>query len=295
MDITVIYYNKEKNLDIRPALNALVNQKTGCNYQVIVVDDHSENPYLKNIEDMPLQLISAGRKTGWINLLSMAIEHAKYDILAVTDCHCIVAENWLESISGNFGDNDIVSGFVDQGDSFKARFSVLTTHYAFAGGERKTLDNIFDGNFAVRKDYLKGYLHEFSAGRNIGQGAAAYVLARRIIKNGGTIRHEPGIKVWHRSEGFTQSLYMWCFIFGPNSVSARRIEPGLKGAKYLKYGPLVPFIFTAGRWLSLTKTFFTHWQKCGIRIYELPVCFLWYNICLIAYFLGVSFALLRGE
>jgi glycosyltransferase involved in cell wall biosynthesis len=295
MNITVIYYNKEKKRDIKPAINALVNQKTDFNFQVIVVDDYSQNPYLKNIEDMPLQLISIGHKTGWINLLNLAIDQAKYDILAITDCHCIVSENWLESISKYFGDSNIVSGFVDQGNSFKARFSVLTTHYDFAIGERTTLDNIFDGNFVVRKDYLKEYLNEFSAEQNIGQGTAAYVLAQRISKNGGLIRHEPEIRVWHRSEGFAESLYMWCFIFGPNSVSARHIEPRLKGAKYLKYGPFIPFIFTAGRWLSLTKTFFSNWYKCGIRIYELPVYFLWYNVCMIAYFLGVSFALLKGE
>lgn len=295
MDITVIYFNKEKRRDIKPAVDALINQETECNYQIIVVDNCSQNPYLKKIEDMPLNLISIYHKTGWINLMNHAIDQAKYDILAITDSHCVVSENWLESISENFGDSNIVSGFVDQGNSFKARFSVLTTHYDFASGESKTLDNIFDGNFVVRKDYLKNYLNQFSASRNIGPGAAANVLARRMISNGERIRHEPKIKVWHRSEGFAQSLYMWGFIFAPNSIAARRIEPSLKGAKYLKYGPLTPFIFTAGRWLSLTKTFCSNWHKCGIRIYELPVYVLWYNFCVIAYFLGVSFALLNGK
>lgn len=295
MKITVIYFNKENKRDIEPDINALMNQETDCHYQIIVVDNCSKNPYLKNIEDMPLQLISTDHKTGWINLMNLAIEQAKHDILAITDSHCIVSKNWIDSICNNFGDSNIVSGFVDQGNSFKARFSVLTTHYDFAIDERTTLDNIFDGNFVVRKDYLKDYLKEFFADQNIGPGAAVYVLAQRIINNGERIRHEPEIRVWHQSEGFAQSLYLWGFIFGPNSITARRIEPSLKGAKYLKYGPLIPFIFTTGRWLSLTKTFFSHWHYFGIRMYELPVYFLWYNICMIAYFLGVSFALLKGE
>lgn len=295
MDVTVIYFNKEKKRDIKPAIDALVNQVTDCNYQIIVADNCSQNPYLKNIEDMPLDLISIRQKTGWIHMMNLAMDQAKYDILAITDSHCVVSENWLESIRKHFGDSDIVSGFVDQDHSFKARFSVLTTHYDFAIGERKTLDNIFDGNFVVRKDYLKDYLKEFSTNQDIGPGAAANVLAHRMIKNGGRIRHEPEIKVWHRSEGFAQSLYMWGFVFGPNSIDARRIEPSLRGAKYFKYGPLIPFIYTAGRWLGLTKIFFSNWHKCGIRIYEIPVYFLWYHFCLIAYFLGVSYALLHGN
>ena len=85
MDITLIYFNKEKKRDIKPDINALMNQETDCNYQVIVVDNCSKNPYLKNIEDMPLQLINIDHKSGWINLMNLAIEQAKYDILAITD------------------------------------------------------------------------------------------------------------------------------------------------------------------------------------------------------------------
>ena len=47
MDITLIYFNKEKKRDIKPDINALMNQETDCNYQVIVVDNCSKNPYLK--------------------------------------------------------------------------------------------------------------------------------------------------------------------------------------------------------------------------------------------------------
>jgi len=287
MEISVIICNREKDQDLIPCVEAVLNQKYDNTFEVILIDDCSKNESLPSLQNMPVTVIEKENHTGWFGSLKLAVETAKYDILAFADSHCIVGKEWLKKIHDVFDDKNIMSGYANHGKSFKQKFSQLFTHSEFSSLEKKNIQNIFDGNFVVRKDYLKEIFSCLPIDEKVSDGAGAIILANAVIKSGNHISHEPEIKVFHLSENFRQSMKQWFYGFGPNTITIRRLDPGSKGAKYLKLGLLAPFVLAIGRWVSLSRKFAISWKKFNMRIFELPIYFLWYNACIFAYLLGM--------
>jgi MoaA/NifB/PqqE/SkfB family radical SAM enzyme len=293
MAISVIIFNKEKNQDLIPCVESVLKQKFDKPFEVIIIDNFSQNNCLDLLKNMPLYVIKNKKKAGWFKVLQIAAETTKFDILAFTDSHCVVDEDWLRKIDESIVGKNVFSGNVYHGKGFKEKFSQLFTHFEFSSLERKNIKNIFDGNFVIRRNFLKSVFKDLPLNASVDDGAGAMILANTILRNGGQICHEPDVKVFHISETFWKSMRQWFFVFGGNTIFIRKFDPKSKGAKYLKLGFLAPFIFALARWISLSKNFFTSWKAFGMKIYELPVYFLWYNACIFSYFLGMTTAMVK--
>lgn len=287
MAISVIICNKEKKQELNSCVEAVLKQKFDKPFELILIDNFSQNRCLDSLQNMPLHIIKNKEKAGWFNVLQTAAEISKFDILAFTDSHCVVDEDWLRKIDEAIADKNVFSGNVYHGQGFKEKFSQLFTHFDFSSLKRKNSNNIFDGNFVIRKDFLKSLFKNLPVNANVDDGAGAMILANTILRAGGQICHEPDVKVFHISETFWKSMRQWFFVFGGNTIFIREFDPKSKGAKYLKLGLLAPFIFALARWISLTKKFVTSWKAFDMKLYELPVYFLWYNACIFSYFLGM--------
>jgi cellulose synthase/poly-beta-1,6-N-acetylglucosamine synthase-like glycosyltransferase len=86
-------------------------------YEVIVVDDHSESPEKeklgKAIFSLPaVQLHHSDRRPGKKQALAMGIEKAKYDLILCTDADCHPAgPDWIKTMVACLEDNDVVLGY----------------------------------------------------------------------------------------------------------------------------------------------------------------------------------------
>ena len=284
---SVIICTDETGVDLRPCVRAALNQEYGGTFEVIVIDDGTRNESISLLETMPATIVRKDRPRGWPDSVAIAAEKARHDILAFTDSDCIVPKNWLRLMSNCLENRDIVTGNLRHGNAFSEKFSHLFTHFHFASGVPRVAPILNDGNFAIRKDLLKHCLLEFPPDARIGGGAGAVLLAGIIRRKGIPIRLDPQLEVYHKSEDFLESLRLWFFVYGPNTLDIRRFNPEAKGAGFLKLGFLSPFVFGAGRWLSDMSRFARSWKRFGFCRHELPLCVVWYSACAAAYFLGM--------
>jgi cellulose synthase/poly-beta-1,6-N-acetylglucosamine synthase-like glycosyltransferase len=117
VSIIVAFRNEESNL--ASLLEGFINQNYAGNFEVILVNDHSEDNFFDEISkfsdkrihlfDLPDSL--QGKKSA----IRYAVSKAKGDILVFTDADCIVNENWLRIMISEIesGDYKMICGPVE--------------------------------------------------------------------------------------------------------------------------------------------------------------------------------------
>ncbi|MCD6366994.1 MAG: glycosyltransferase [Bacteroidales bacterium] len=133
LSVVVACRNEAKNLP--PLAETLKNQ----NYpheklEVILVNDHSTDDTIAVLKKInfsdnrfrPLHLV--GNESGKKAAIRMGIEHALGEIIATTDADCLVPENWLSGIAGQFIENSLkllIGGVKMNGTNFFEKLQAL--------------------------------------------------------------------------------------------------------------------------------------------------------------------------
>jgi cellulose synthase/poly-beta-1,6-N-acetylglucosamine synthase-like glycosyltransferase len=121
--ISVIIAVRNEACTIQQLINSLSNQSlSNKNFEVIIVNDHSTDTthdslinLTKKFENFQCLQLS-NQKQGKKEAISLALQHAKGELLAFTDGDCIPGENWLQSLSTFYLANqkpDLIIGLVD--------------------------------------------------------------------------------------------------------------------------------------------------------------------------------------
>lgn len=109
LSVIIIARNEAEN--IKPCLESIL-ANSYPHFEIIVVDDHSEDGTVQKIESLSNNKISilslqnyvgnekvnAFKKAG----ITYALQHAKYNYIIHTDADCLVPTNWLEKTADNF-------------------------------------------------------------------------------------------------------------------------------------------------------------------------------------------------
>ena len=109
ISVIVAVRNEERNIEA--LLNALKAQKY-TTFEVIVVDDHSDDATARLIDEFDFEKLSLihavgqGKKAA----IRQAIGITKGDVVAFTDGDCMMGDEWLAAINGYFIESDKVIG-----------------------------------------------------------------------------------------------------------------------------------------------------------------------------------------
>lgn len=118
--ISVVICARNEEKKVAQNLPLILNQNYRS-FEILIIDDHSEDgtavvvaqfqkfyPYLRIVKNTNIKK-SAGKK----DALTLGVNSAKFDIIAVTDADCIPeSPNWLQSMSEKLtADKDIVLGY----------------------------------------------------------------------------------------------------------------------------------------------------------------------------------------
>jgi cellulose synthase/poly-beta-1,6-N-acetylglucosamine synthase-like glycosyltransferase len=108
VSVVIAARNEEDNIE--RCIKSLLNQDyDATNYEIIVVNDHSEDntsSILKRIKANNLVVISLPEGiTSKKEALKFGIEKAQYNIIASTDADCVLPKNWVTSIATNIDEN----------------------------------------------------------------------------------------------------------------------------------------------------------------------------------------------
>ncbi len=118
--VSVIIAARNEAADIESCLHSLCHQDYLISaFEVIVVDDHSEDKTAQVVEDfgnrhphLQLRLIASGDDFGKKAAIRKGLESAKGSIVLTTDADCICSPSWISQMAGllSRGDKLLVSG-----------------------------------------------------------------------------------------------------------------------------------------------------------------------------------------
>lgn len=110
--VIIPFRNERKNIwkCIESVLNQTLEKER---FEIILVDDHSDDNYLEEIQDLlnlpEISLIKNDESYGKKNAIAKGISISKNEIIVTTDADCVHQKNWLSSLINSF---DEKTGFV---------------------------------------------------------------------------------------------------------------------------------------------------------------------------------------
>ena len=111
ISVIIIARNEEENIS-DCLLSILANDFPKNQFEIIVVDDHSEDSTIETIQNIDadnIKVLSLESFTGSKKInaykkagIQYALQHAKFDYILHTDADCLVPENWIKQTAYNF-------------------------------------------------------------------------------------------------------------------------------------------------------------------------------------------------
>lgn len=196
ISVIVPVYNGEKTL--AECLDSILKQKH-TEFELIIVNNHSTDSTLKIIEKYEEK--DSRVRTVFEEKLSLGaarnkgINSAKYNILAMTDCDCIVPTDWLEKLLEILEkeNENVVIGF--QYDLTKNFWSKLVQDadedYMYSVRKEKYINSFDPKNFIAKTEVMKKIM--FDSNQTYMEDVDFYVRSKGLIK----IRFAGDIKVGH--------------------------------------------------------------------------------------------------
>ncbi len=79
-------------------------------YEIIIVDDGSEDNTKEELKKYPIRFISLEKSIGSGKARNLGIKNARYEIIALTDSDCFVSSTWLKDLVPYLERYDVVGG-----------------------------------------------------------------------------------------------------------------------------------------------------------------------------------------
>lgn len=144
ISVIIPVYNGEKT--IRKCLEAIF-QSDHNNYEVIVVDDHSQDASRQFIERFPCKLVTLSKQSGAAQARNAGANVSNGSILFFTDADCLLEPDTLKKLANSFNSADpytIVGG----------TYTVHPYDRNFYGKFQSIFVNYFESKHADNPDYI---------------------------------------------------------------------------------------------------------------------------------------------
>lgn len=289
--ISIIITTKDQVSSVAGCIRSVLDQSYDGDREILVIDDGSRDRTVETVMEQFAEKVTVISKPalGWFDSLRRALENARGDLLVFFDPHCIAKNSeWLSTIASCFESDPeliILTGSLYKADDFMGKVSALTFQRNFLSQRRKWVHHLEDDHFAIRRDILKRLLDRMPVHELVGDTAGGVVLGAEIERQGLSVLYEPRISVFHESPDFLDYFLRCTNYSAPSSVMARRLDPAIRGAAWLKY----PFLASAGfgvvKFFQDIKAIFHFRRLLRIRLWEIPplltvaaigkICYAW--------------------
>jgi glycosyltransferase involved in cell wall biosynthesis len=244
--VSVIIPSYNQKHVIFAVLESVLQQETHFPFEVIVVESSGDDTAQLVRERFPdVRVLELKERAFPGTARNEAIRMARGEILAFTDTDCVVAPDWLSTLTRAHGDGyPIVGGMVRNGTP-KSIFGTVDYLLEFADliTPHPTTDKSHFGtcNVSFKKEIFERH------GLFADQVKGSDSLYTRLAKaKGEVLYHQPGAVIWHKNRTDFKKILRNQYELG-YGAAINRHKYNLKGKIFIKMPlliPLMPFIRT---------------------------------------------------
>lgn len=173
--VSIVIAARNEEEYIERCINSILNQDFNYNnYEIIVVNDHSEDDTLTILQDLKignLKILSLPNGvTSKKEALKLGIENAQFNVISSTDADCILPPNWLKLLVSNINkDVDMLLGpivFEEKGGLLNAfqqldMLAIQSFQFGLLAINKPTLNNGANLSFKKEEYQLVGGYDEY--------------------------------------------------------------------------------------------------------------------------------------
>ena len=269
-NLSVVIASQNALESVRDCLSAIQKQSNGCNVEIVVVDNSTDQTVEIIKKDFPeIRLVEADGRNLIPELWAIGIRESGGDLVALTTTHFVPSETWVASIlkaheqshSGIGGaiENDECAGAVSWAVYF-CRYSP----YMLPFDETVVEDFAADNASYKRRDL--DHVKE-----SMSNGFWETFVHKEMRAAGMSLLKSPEIVVYHQ-KSFTFSGFMnQRFWHGKQFGSARAAAvPAVKRIAFVLLSPLIPFLYL----YRITTRVFNRKRNIEKFVLSLPILIL---------------------
>jgi cellulose synthase/poly-beta-1,6-N-acetylglucosamine synthase-like glycosyltransferase len=223
--ISIIVPVRNGEPTVEPLLKSLMKlDYDGNEVEIIVVDGNSTDRTRDIVKKYPVKLVNEERE-GLNAARNTGIKKSKGEIIAFTDCDCVVPSDWARKIVENFKDPQVscvggsAKGYDDNFISQYADNSIIPLMPFFKKREELDMIKLFlhhpaGCNMAFRR---KAFEEVGCFDENIQYGFDDVELVERVCKAGYKMVLDPNVFVWHRHRSTLKEFLKENFRYGRGS------------------------------------------------------------------------------
>jgi len=269
-DISVVVVSHNDRDRLMDCLGSLVEQRPRPKaVEIIVVDDGSTD----GTGD------AVGRRFPGIRVIrkdhqgadlsrNQGIEASRGQRIAFIDADCVAPPQWLDALCRALDrePNAVVGGRVVHRGPFLRRVVGIGDFGEYQGRTRREARCLPTCNLGLARSTLGAVRFEPA----LADAGGDTVFTESMRRAGAVLRYEPEVAVEHRPSISLDDLLRRAGRYGRSFVRARRIDPSLRWAGFVRAGVPGVIVATAGRvaldWVRLAR----HRRETGFAAWEVP-------------------------
>ena len=278
--VTVIVPVRNGEPTIEPLLESLLQlDYDRKRVEVIVVDGNSTDKTREIVEKYPVKLV-VERKRGLNAARNTGISNSNGEIIAFTDCDCVVSSNWITKIVENFKDPQVscVGGSAKglNGDFVSQYADNSVVHFMPLFKKREELDMVkpflrhpAGCNMAFRRRVAEevGCFDE-----SIQYGFDEVEFTERVCKAGYKMVLDPNVFVWHKHRSTIKEFLKQNFRYGRGSgvlLKRKRMKDAVSTWSFLSLAGFITWMLIVGSLMFLT--FATSWSVFPVLLFGFTI------------------------
>ncbi|HTR34719.1 MAG TPA: glycosyltransferase family 2 protein [Bryobacteraceae bacterium] len=273
--ITREYPLKEGQAQLASVLDRLEQQSYPRDRtEILVVLDQAASEWEQFLQtDYPRVRTAFIRNGTYLSMKNLGFELTRGDMIALIDGDCFPVADWLERIAAAYrAGADAVAGKTRYRPEhpFAETFSVFDFGHVQADRLGKTF--AFNANnLAFRRSVVTNHRFDSQAKRNGG----CFLLWRKLKLANYDMIYDPKMFVGHGNDYWKLGFVRKHVERGFDAINLfRTSDPALlEGARYIRFGPLVPLGMFASRVLFDLRRIVSNRQDLGIQLVAVPYYF----------------------
>ncbi len=255
--------------NLRACLASLARQTYPATaFEVVVVDDGSTDGTSDAVrrEHPDVRLVTKINEGAEI-ARNCGVDACDGDVVAFLDSDCVAPPGWLAAVVDRLGDDllRVVGGRIIHRGSFLRRLTGIADFGEYQGLTRREVRTLPSCNMGLRRNLFETVRFDPRLAPN-----ADTLFAEGLHRRGANLVYDPELAVEHRPRADRAQLLARARRYGRSFVEARRLDPGLRWAGFLRAGVPGVVAATLGRTLLDWSRLLRHRRAAGFRLLEVP-------------------------
>ena len=241
--------------------------------EIVVVDDGSTDGTADALrKDFPGVRVISKPNEGADVSRNRGIAESTGEFITFIDSDCVALPDWLTRMVGRLVDEPdaVVGGRVLHRGSFWQRLTGIADFGEYQGLQLREVRTIPTCNMGLGRTVLGGARFDPRLARAGGDTLFAETLRRK----GAKLIYDPAVVVVHRPSVEMRDLLDRAKRYGRSFVEARKIEPSMRYAGFVRAGAPGVIAATLGRTLLDWQRLLRHRRAAGFGLLELPAAML---------------------